>query len=364
MKNITKYLLVAFLAFSFSSAQAGELTVTGSAKASYSITASDASAGVVEQGKGLGVTNEWTLGASGETDFGTWAYATDFDGGTLQDDAKLTLTNSYGTFGIFISEGGLESANAASQSVVSRPSDTSYDEGMVDNFNLGGSNTIQYHTPAGLLPFETTFKVAYAPSNSSATQGNATTALNDFKATGAANTGAFTENTSTAISQTAQMGKNATHYRIDTKPVEGLTVGADYLQFSEIQGKKGQQPESGAVYATYAIGPAKIGYSKSWVAFAITADSADDVIESVEATKYSVGFNVNDQLSLSYEHEESNPDNQTAATANYTVKSTGIQAAYTVGGMTMAVAMNSHENVAYSNNKDVNDTVFTIAMAF
>ena len=37
---------------------------------------------------------------------------------------------------------------------------------------------------------------------------------------------------------------------------------------------------------------------------------------------------------------------------------------YTMGGMTLAIAMNDHENVQYSNAKDVKDTVFSVAMAF
>ena len=44
--------------------------------------------------------------------------------------------------------------------------------------------------------------------------------------------------------------------------------------------------------------------------------------------------------------------------------STGIQAAYTMGGMTLGVAMNDHENAGYTDNKDVKDTVFTVEMAF
>ena len=41
------------------------------------------------------------------------------------------------------------------------------------------------------------------------------------------------------------------------------------------------------------------------------------------------------------------------------MESTGIQAVYTMGGMTIGVAMNDHENAIYTQNKDVKDTVFT-----
>ena len=67
----------------------------------------------------------------------------------------------------------------------------------------------------------------------------------------------------------------------------------------------------------------------------------------------SISANINDNFSVSYEEETSNPDYVTAASANYELESTGIQAAYTMGGMTLAIAMNDHENVQYSNAKDV-----------
>ena len=59
--NIMKYMLVALTTLSFSVANAGDLSITGDAKASYVITSSDASAGAQEKGKGLGVSNEFSL---------------------------------------------------------------------------------------------------------------------------------------------------------------------------------------------------------------------------------------------------------------------------------------------------------------
>ena len=232
---------------------------------------------------------------------------------------------------------------------------------MLDNFNIGGMNTLQYHTPADLLPFGISGKVAYAPSSGSAAS------INSYKAGGAAVSEGFTTatkvgTTTAPFSQTAQMGRSATHYQVTASPIDGLTVGADYLEYSGVVGADFQSPESGAYYLTYAFGPATIGYSKGYLATAIGASA--DVLESIESTKYSISANVSDDLSISYEHEESNPDFTTAATANYTLESTGIQAAYTMGGMTLAIAMNDHENAKYQNGVDIKDTVFSVAMAF
>ena len=87
-------------------------------------------------------------------------------------------------------------------------------------------------------------------------------------------------------------------------------------------------------------------------------------VENVENRKYSIGLNVNDSLSVSYENEQSKPKTNTSATTQYTMESTGIQAAYTMGGMTLGVVMNDHENATYTQNKDVKDTIFTVEMAF
>ena len=369
MKTL-KVLLVALTALSFSVANAGELSITGSAKASYAISSSDGASGKVEADKGLGVTNEFSLSATGELDNGmTWSYAQDIDGATVQDDAKLTLTGGIGTVGVFIHEGGLDTDNTASQSVVSRPSDTSYNEGMVDTWDISGMNTLQYHTPAGLIPFGITAKIAYAPSM--------TSGVNDYKATGGANavtqvdpgTGASFWNTAAApLTQTiANMGDSATHYQVKIAEIpmlEGLTLGADYLDISGQLNSTAQEAESGSYYATYAVGPVSLGYSKSYLATALKTHATSNFLESIEGTKMSAAVNVNDELSISYEQEKSEPTLKESSTTVYDLESTGLQAAYTMGGMTLAIAMNDHENVQYSNGKDVKDTVFSVAMAF
>jgi hypothetical protein len=357
MKKIIAILSVVL--FSFGVAKAGELSVTGSAKASYAITSSDGTAASNDSAKGLGIENEFTLGASGELDNGyTWSYAVDIDAvesSATNDDAKLTLTTPMGTIGMFLGEGGLGVDNAASQSVIARPSDTSYNEAMTDTYDIDGYDNIQYHTPADMFPFGITAKIGYAPSGLA-------TAANDYTATGAANNRLATTDTASAGGITLHPGgSSVSHYQIKANPIDGLNIGADYFEASGVVGSTDQAPESGAYYATYAFGPAVIGFSKSYLAAPMNALSV--LVETVENDKVSVGINVNDSLSVSYEEEESQPTLNTGATT-YTMTSTGLQAAYTMGGMTLGVAVNDHENAGYTQNKDVKDTVFTVEMAF
>ena len=76
MKNIIKsvVVLVSSSLISFA-AVAGELTVTGSANASYLI-----NGGQNSNGKGIGISNELMFSASGELDNGySWKYHTELD---------------------------------------------------------------------------------------------------------------------------------------------------------------------------------------------------------------------------------------------------------------------------------------------
>ena len=151
----------------FASANAGELSVSGTAKATYNVYS-----GQSNTGKGLGVTNELNFTAAGELDNGyTWSYSMELDptdatdgGVATNDDTKLTLTTPYGTFGVFVSEGGLDVEDGASQSVYARPTDSGDpSSGTGDNFTIDGYNNLQYHTASGMLPFGTVIKVGYAP---------------------------------------------------------------------------------------------------------------------------------------------------------------------------------------------------------
>lgn len=363
MKNIIKVMFAFITSVSLiSSATAGEMTVTGSAKATYNI-----QSGNINAGKGIGITNEIDFSASGELDNGyTWNYQVQMDpsddasisGGSI-DDTKLTLATPYGTLGFFVSEGGLDVDNSASQSVYGRPTDIGVTSGMQDSFDISGYNNIQLHTPAGLLPFGTSVKFAYASSNDST--------INSGNDGGA---------------QQTIYGEGAQQVQITASPIDGLKVGADYFEASgagDAASQVVQKAESGSIFATYATGPLSVGVSMSakaplilggaGVVTAISNASAAggnaDGVRHYKAKKASVAFNVNDNLSVSYEEERSK---QTLITNHSTgdMKAHAIQAAYTMGGMTLAVSQGTVDAVSYSTATDasVDQTLFSMSMAF
>ena len=115
MKTIMKTLLVSIASLSLMfSVNAGELTVNGTAKATY-----NAHSGV-QGDNGIGVTNELNFTASGEMDNGyTWSYSMELDpstgsaaggetaGAAVNDDTAISLTmNDMGTIKVCVSECG------------------------------------------------------------------------------------------------------------------------------------------------------------------------------------------------------------------------------------------------------------------
>jgi hypothetical protein len=360
MTRITKILLVAFASLTLTAnAIAGELSITGAANARYRVNSSDSAAAKQNLGKGLGVTNEFSLGASGELDNGmTWNYGMDIDpgqvnstaGGVDYDDAKLTLTTDYGTVGMFISEGSLSAKYGWDVSAYGVATDTGDGFGFIHPTNISSYDNIQYHLPADMLPYGITAKVAHSFDGTSSYSSGGTPV---------ANSGA-----------TAEM-QGVTEYKVTATPLDGLDVGANYIDFSTYATES--EKEGGAWYAKYSMGPVEVGYGESYMtnnistlsdAYAAAANTALAGYESVENTSYGIGFAVNDDLSISWTHEESNPDAQTAATATYTMEIESLQAAYTMGGMTISVSQDSASNTDYVTARDEKETLLAVSMAF
>ena len=352
MKNIIKTVIIMLTSVSFlSSANSGELTVTGTAKATYNIVS-----GQVTQGKGLGVTNEFDLGANGELDNGwTWNYQIQMDPGNStgsnaqtveNDDSRLTLTTSYGTAGIFISEGGLDLEDMGSQSVYGRPTDIGDPSGTTDNADIDSYSNFQLHTPAGLMPFDTVIKYGRVTD---------TTASN----------GSGNAKGSTMTHSATTIGRTADAYQIKATPIAGLNIGASYVEFGDnvTATDANNSQASYAAGATYALGAAKIGYSEGFFEPALTTPTTTDV-ESYDQQNYSLSYLVDDNLSVSYEMEKSEENYVESSTAAIEQESSAIQAAYTMGGMTLAVSHGKYENNGYVLNADGNQTLFALTMAF
>ena len=77
---------------------------------------------------------------------------------------------------------------------------------------------------------------------------------------------------------------------------------------------------------------------------------------------YGITFNVNDDLSIGYNHYESEQDNTTDVTA----EATSMQIAYTMGGASIRLADGSVDNGSYQTTAmyDRDGTTLSVSLAF
>ncbi len=352
MKNITKTLLVLVSAVSLSvSALAGELTLSGAAKASYKIGGGDDS-----NSKGVGVGNELNATASGEMDNGfTWSYSMELDpadGGTAtNDDSQLVIgMNNLGTIGFFDSEGGLSQELAYGIGALGTGTDYGGTMTMQYGLDVSSHPNVQYHLPADLLPLGITAKVGYAP-NMTDGQGNS------FKNAG-------------PVNPLADAGNQMTGYTVGIAPIDGLTIAADYHETDGQLTTAVQEAQSGNVGAQYAMGNFKVGYNKGYYGVGLSDKNAS--VSKYENNAWGIEFAVNDALSISYNEEKSKAftDVAIASGASTGTKTTVeseievMQVAYVFGGATLGFHVADTGNADYVANKDEKVTIFTIAMDF
>ena len=364
MTKITKMFVVvaSSLLVSFASV-AGELTVTGSAKASYLVNGGGAN----NDDKGLGISNELKFSASGELDNGyTWNYHMELDpngGGTTDaDDSSLTInTNGMGTIGFFDSEGGMSTELGWGIGALGTGIDYANTMGAAGTnaalnwgYDVSSYPNVQYHFPADMLPFGIGAKVGYAPNTSDGDS-------NDFKNSGGANTAGVD-------------GDALMQYQLTAAPIDGLKIGADLAQFEGETGSADQEQSGGNVYAQYAIGNVKVGLMNGYTEKGKTTYANGDgtSYDSYEYDAMGIEFALNDAVTLSFSNEEHEAKDKgqiavgkkTRTTKTVTMEADSYQIAYNVGGATVGLFRVDTDNSDFTEGKNETKTIASIAMEF
>ncbi len=228
-------------------------------------------------------------------------------------------------------------------------------------YDVSADPHISYTTAAGMLPFGIQAAVGYAPNTADGQS-------NSYKAGG-------------AQADAAAAGTNATQYKITASPIDGLKIGGDYY---ETGGHKlstvSQDKTGGKVYAQYAMGNFKVGYTKGKLEPAKTTDkyatnTADTASalggDAYESDGIGIEFAVNDALSVSITEEDFSRIHKTmAATAStntrntVTSSQTTIMAAYNIGGATLGLSLVDTDNSDYTANRDETKSIISLALAF
>ena len=350
MRTITKLFLgILTSALLVLPTYAGEMTVTGGAKVTYTT-----SGAVGSESKSLGVANELDFTASGELDNGyAWTYQVQLDGATTaNDDSKLTLATDMGTIGFYMSEGGMRQSLAHGVGAMGVGLDYSSTSTFQTGYNVNGYANVQYHTPTGMLPFATQIKVGYVPDM----------ADTDMISGAGANS---------AIT-TAELGSNMKAINFSTAPIEGLSVKGDFHYTDDETGTPGvngtEQGVSGNVGGKYTQGQISVGYTQGHSQPAV----ASGELTYYENKFYGAQFEVNDQLSISYNEDLSDRNTRNAPTigagltsvSTLEMKQKSYQVAYTTGGATIGLTHLEVDNADYTAGKNESNNIVSLAISF
>ena len=351
MKNIAKLLVgILFSALVMAPSYAGEMTVTGGATATYTTNGDDASAG-----KNIGISNELDFTASGELDNGyTWTYQVQLDGdNTANDDTKLVIGTDMGTVGFFVTEGGLGSELAHGVGANGVGFDYASPSTFVTHYDVSDYANVQYHTPADLLPFGLSVKLGYVPNMSNTAQTSA-------------------KGSDTTLTTQAE-GRSLTMANVSAAPIDGLTISGSIAETSDSQGgsPNGDDGISANVGAKYTIGQVSVGYTEGGYQ-AATGAAANDETVYYENKFYGIQFDVNDQLSVSYNIDESEQNTRVAvaqaATAGtktvVAMEQETLQIAYTVGGATIGISDIEVDNADYTAGKKETQSIISLGISF
>jgi len=338
-------IIVALVAglFAFTSAQAGEMSVTGSMHATYQTEVDDVT------GNPLGMNTDLTFTGTTDTDFGEAKWTMGTDGTFVGDtgaDHKLTLATSVGTFKLGnsgdsanavddITPTAFEEANGAGSGTYG----TDFGSGLEGSMSLG-------YNMGDIMGTGVSVDYTYYP------QLDGTT--NNEK--GASGTQTNANNIKGSV-QTINLG-----IPLELIPGAGgakLTLGyekGDSL-IDNVDAKEG-----GTAALVVPVGPLKVGYQKkAYQAAGLTAGAdsiwyKDDIL--------GVAYAINEDLAVSYNVIESLKGNKAGATGNVEQETKAINVAYTIGGLTLALQDAKTDNAAYVNAASDDTRTISIKTAF
>jgi len=316
-----------------SSANAGDLTVTGGVDMTW-ISLDDETTG-----NPLGIGSNITFAGSGELDNG-WSVALSVANTNANVYSNTNVTVGVPGLGDFrISQGVSGAGICRMDDLTPNVWEEAWGTGLGTGIDIvsgsSGAAGIEF-TPSG-TPDGLTARIQWAPSGGSKSADK-----------GSSGTSGLTES-----------GFDVTLEATDAfTGMDGLTVYGGIAQIEQnVNGTtySGDKDEV-TVGAKYAMGAWTIGYQ--W--------SEEDTGRASGTTQYDndaygITFNVNDDLSLGYNHYESN-----AKGAAVTAEATSIQIAYTMGGASIRLAEASVDNSKYQTTAafDRDATTLSVSLAF
>jgi outer membrane protein OmpU len=335
MKNVTKAGISALAgALAFTSANAGDVSITGSMIASYTNLG-----GYNTTGNPFGLNKELSITGSGELDNGTSvAYKQTvtnalgyndselvFTGLPMMGDATLALTSTGDPMSAIddVTPIAFEEASAAVGS-------------LKDVNGVDGTYGLRY-TLADIAGSGMTLDAMYVYEHGSGdAQAEKGTANND---------GGQEEGYSAVVKGSVPM-------------IEGLDIGVGYAFLGNSTNglaTNDNDQHEGTAYLNYAIGSVKVGVQKGVVDVGGTSSTT-------YTNEYiGVSYAVSDNLSISYNEIESNKNSDGT---NVDQEFDSISLSYTAGGMTLGVLDSDVDNASYTSAREQSARAVQMTIAF
>ena len=305
------------------SAHAGDMSVTGTSALYIANSDEDAKTG-------YSMSDSVTFSGSTELDNGlTYSFSLELDGDA--SSAKQTTVDTTAT------------NNVVDSHSISISSDSF---GTLTFAGHGGTGVLDAWDDVTPNAYEESWDIV---SGADANRVNGTTADNSFGYVSPA----FSGVTLHASYYTPSSGNASTYQdfgiKMSPEMVEGLEVG---YAFGTSEATAGTEVDESTMYVKYAIGSLTVGYQTS--EFDAPTSAASD-----DSTMWGVSYAVSDSFSIAYNVSEFDiggaADDQ---------KSTGISASYTMGGITVAGAMNSTDNIAGSTATTADKDAYEMSVSF
>jgi len=336
MKKLSKILVALSFLFAVSTANAGELTVTGSMEATYTSEVDQTT------GNPLGMDRELKFAGSTELDNGvTVSVMQDTSDSLVYGNSKITFGNVAGMVDIYVGSDGSE------VDAIDDITPTAYEEANAmsgtykDVGNLAGQMGVGLKTT---VPFLGTVSGQYVP-----------------KTDGAKNAdNAASGDTNALVGSGVEV---AIKTSLGDLPVVGsylgnlsLTTGYAEQETATVTNTTDRTEATAAL--TGSFGNFSFGYQKDFVDEGQTAALTDADFYKIE--QIGLAYAINDALSISYNTMEQSQHN-IDADSSFEQDTTAINIGYTVGGMTIGFQDASTDNA--NMVRDAKDDVRSISLS-
>ena len=308
------------------SAQAGDLSVTGSSalyiansdentKTSYSMSDSVTFSGSTELDNGL-----------------TYSFSLELDGDAQSEKVNPTAASTTAT-----------SSNVVDSHSISLSSDSF---GTLTFAGHGGTGVLDAWDDVTPNAYEESWDVVLG---ADANRTNGTTSNNSFGYVSPSMSGvtlhaSYYTGSTTQASFYTDMG-----IKVSPEMVEGLEVG---YAFGTSEATAGTEIDESTMYVKYAVGAVTVGYQTSEY-------DAPTAAASNDSTMWGISYAVSDSFSIAYSTSEFDIGGAAADQ-----ESDGISASYTMGGITVAGAMNSTDNIAGSTATTADKDAYEMSISF